>query len=168
MKRTDKSVDFNNARRVREKGSIKFEEIPEAEFNGRMFQEDIGAVNGGRGIAKYIGIRKRPVKTTTDVLIPNQLRPMAPHILAPFHSRTDYTYAPLPDLTYKLQEVEPDPNLMYVPMRKKGGVIKALGGYKIDPITGKPVAEDPFETIKTAGNFRIIAPTYTVPGTTPS
>lgn len=165
MKRTDKFVDFNNARRVREKGSIKFEEIPEAEFNGRMFQEDIGAVNGGRGIAKYIGIRKRPIKTTTDVLIPNQLRPMAPHILAPFHSRTDYTYAPLPDLTYKPQEIEPDPNLMYVPMQKKGGVIKALGGYKIDPITGKPVVEDPF---KTAGNFRITIPTYTVPGTTPS
>ena len=160
MKRTDKSVDFNNARRVREKGSVKFEEIPEAEFNGRVFQEDASAVNGGRGVAKYIGVRKRPVKTIT-----NQLRPMAPHILAPFHSRTDYTYAPLPDLTYKPQEIEPDPNLMYVPMQKKGGVIKAQNGYKIDPITGKPVVEDPF---KTAGNFRITIPTYTVPGTTPS
>lgn len=92
-------------------------------------------------------------------------RPLAPHILAPFHSRTNYTYAPLPDLTYKPQGVEPDPNLMYVPMQKKGGVIKALGGYKIDPITGKPVVEDPF---KTAGNFRITIPTYTIPGTTPS
>ena len=98
MMRTDENVDFNNPRGIREKGSIKFEEVPSNEFNGRMFQEDVSAVNG-IGNAKYVGVRKRPVKVMQDAEVPilNQLVPFSPHVLAPFHTRTGYTYPPLPD-----------------------------------------------------------------------
>ena len=151
MMRTDENVDFNNPRGIREKGSVKFEEVPSNEFNGRMFQEDVSAVNG-TGDAKYIGVRKRPIKVMQDTEVPilNQLMPFSPHILAPFHTHTGYTYPPLPDYNPEVQV----PNLTYEPyMAKKGGVIKAANGvpqlyntdflnkktnFIINPITGKP------------------------------
>ena len=151
MMRTDKNVDFNNPRGIREKGSVKFEELPSNEFNGRVFQEDASAVNG-IGNAKYVGIRKRPVKVIQDTEVPilNQLVPFSPHILAPFHTHTGYTYPPLPDYNPEV----PVSDLTYAPyIAKKGGIIKAANGipqlyntdflnkkanYTIDPITGKP------------------------------
>ena len=91
----------------------------------------------------------KPVFTeTVTYASPWQL--MAPHILAPFHTRTDYTYPILPDYNPEI----PTPDLTYVPyIAKKGGIIKAANGipqlyntdflnkkanYTIDPITGKP------------------------------
>lgn len=97
---------------------------------------------------------------------------MAPHFLAPFHTRTDYEYHPNPNYDNMSN------GLVYVPMQKKGGVIKAVNGtqlyntdflktgtnFKINPITGKPESSTQFNTndyqtsLKSASKFKFITP----------
>jgi hypothetical protein len=96
--------------------------------------------------------------------------------LAPFHTRTDYTYPALPDYNPEIQV----PSLTYEPyMAKKGGVIKAANGvpqlyntdflktgtnFKINPITGKPESSTQFNTndyqasLKSASKFKVTTP----------
>ena len=77
------------------------------------------------------------VVTETKVPTSSPWLPMAPHILAPFHTRTDYKYPPLPDYNPEI----PVSNLTYTPyIAKKGGIVKAQNGlkFRINPITGKP------------------------------
>ena len=108
----------------------------------------------------------KPVFTET-VTYASPWRPMAPHILAPFHTHTDYTYPILPDYNPEI----PVSDLTYAPyIAKKGGIVKAQNGlkFRINPITGKPESTSLATSDSLAGrttlagmkNFKLTTPTW--------
>lgn len=107
----------------------------------------------------------KPVFTET-IPYASPWRSMAPHILAPFHTHTDYTYPILPDYNPEI----PVSNLTYAPyIAKKGGIVKARNGlkFRINPITGKPESTSLATSDSLAGrttlagmkNFKLTTPT---------